>query len=710
MAKKSGIHIKKSKKGSLHTSLGVKKGNKIPASKLKIKSTDSPALKKKKQFAINAKKWKHQAGGDTDEAGNLIDQYNQQNDITSGFTGGPDSGLYANQGPGASAQQNGLIDPGQQPYSMGRANTNSSVDLQQYLKTPQGAANAKKYKRMGYDITGFDNTGKPQFSKTSKVVTGPNQGVQLFNGAASIATGIADIYNDKNQRADEYRKVVKNIAPKFMENMESEGLNNTPAFTMYGGRKKMGGPVAAGEPVGVVDFNPGSGLDDSMYEGFRHSGPYGQNMIYSGNLGRYSAGGQVSAEKAKEILRDGTAQGHALTDKQKRYFGWLAGGAKQAGGAVGYQNAPIYTNNPNDPALQNYNDSTSAYNQFYQNRAALVNLYNNGSETDIMKAQPSTDQISDGGNLGQTQFNGYENQLRPIPTKIKPSKTYPVGQRPRIAGQDFGTGFAPLDFIIGKDHQNLYATNEYKKPVQPIIYRKQAGGGIPPGPNPSPVNPQADQSDPNADYYKANATLQYFKTQLNNKLRDKDPKAYDQFQSGFGDINNQYKSGKLPAQQLIPTRQNYVQNSDYNVALSPEDVQGALGDQYQTYLNSLQTVNKYNVAKGQQPLYGDIEGNQDISKLNYGRRFASVTTNPTSDNTLKKANGTLQRRRTSYAYDPSSRQVNSSQVELDDQGNPIQPATGGSRQAGGYAVGQTVNLTTSQIKALKKQGYKIENA
>jgi hypothetical protein len=55
----SGIHIKKSKVGSLHKKLGVPKGKKISASKLKIKSTDSPAIRKKKQFAINAKKWNH---------------------------------------------------------------------------------------------------------------------------------------------------------------------------------------------------------------------------------------------------------------------------------------------------------------------------------------------------------------------------------------------------------------------------------------------------------------------------------------------------------------------------------------------------------------------------------------------------------------------------------------------------------------------------
>ncbi len=47
----------KLKKGALHKDLGVKPGKKIPASKLAIKKTDSPLEKKRKQFAINAKKW-----------------------------------------------------------------------------------------------------------------------------------------------------------------------------------------------------------------------------------------------------------------------------------------------------------------------------------------------------------------------------------------------------------------------------------------------------------------------------------------------------------------------------------------------------------------------------------------------------------------------------------------------------------------------------
>ena len=57
------INIKPSHKGLLHKNLGVPQGRKIPVSKLAVKSTDSEAVRKRKQFAINAKKWKHEDGG-----------------------------------------------------------------------------------------------------------------------------------------------------------------------------------------------------------------------------------------------------------------------------------------------------------------------------------------------------------------------------------------------------------------------------------------------------------------------------------------------------------------------------------------------------------------------------------------------------------------------------------------------------------------------
>jgi hypothetical protein len=58
--KKSGIKIKKSKQGSLRKATGTKKGKKIPVSKLrKLKKSGSPAMKKKANFALNARKFKH---------------------------------------------------------------------------------------------------------------------------------------------------------------------------------------------------------------------------------------------------------------------------------------------------------------------------------------------------------------------------------------------------------------------------------------------------------------------------------------------------------------------------------------------------------------------------------------------------------------------------------------------------------------------------
>ncbi len=45
-------------------------------------------------------------------------------------------------------------------------------------------------------------------------------------------------------------------------------------------------------------------------------------LLYTGE---YKTGGPISSAKAKEILKDGTAHGHKLTDKQKRFFGWAAG-------------------------------------------------------------------------------------------------------------------------------------------------------------------------------------------------------------------------------------------------------------------------------------------------------------------------------------------------------------------------------------------------
>lgn len=56
--KRSGIHIKKANRGKLRKSAGVKKGNKIPVSKLRqMKKSKNPVTRRRATFALNARKW-----------------------------------------------------------------------------------------------------------------------------------------------------------------------------------------------------------------------------------------------------------------------------------------------------------------------------------------------------------------------------------------------------------------------------------------------------------------------------------------------------------------------------------------------------------------------------------------------------------------------------------------------------------------------------
>lgn len=59
VAKKNGKLVLHLKKNALHEDLGVPAGEKIPASKLAVKSTDTPLEVKRKTFAKNAAKWHH---------------------------------------------------------------------------------------------------------------------------------------------------------------------------------------------------------------------------------------------------------------------------------------------------------------------------------------------------------------------------------------------------------------------------------------------------------------------------------------------------------------------------------------------------------------------------------------------------------------------------------------------------------------------------
>ena len=61
LIKIAAIEIKKSHEGLLHKNLHVPKDEKIPLSTLKerLANTTDPKIRKRLQFAINARKWRH---------------------------------------------------------------------------------------------------------------------------------------------------------------------------------------------------------------------------------------------------------------------------------------------------------------------------------------------------------------------------------------------------------------------------------------------------------------------------------------------------------------------------------------------------------------------------------------------------------------------------------------------------------------------------
>src|ERR1700734_1694894 len=187
MANKSGIKIKKSKQGSLHSALHVPQGKKIPASKLKIKSTDSPALKKKKQFGINEKHFKHQTGGPSSAI---------PDNIMTGID--PDLANWQSFG------------DHQDPYGPGPQNIQQG--------TPQAGPGAAFMPKPMSVTKGIRRNG-----------TMPS-GMQQFNGVASAVTGIGNIIQNQNLKKQEQLQMLQNITPKYMPNMEAQGLNNNMPY------------------------------------------------------------------------------------------------------------------------------------------------------------------------------------------------------------------------------------------------------------------------------------------------------------------------------------------------------------------------------------------------------------------------------------------------------------------------------------------------
>jgi hypothetical protein len=159
-----------------------------------------------------------------------------------------------------------------------------------------------------------------------------------------------------------------------------------------------------------------------------------------------------------------------------------------------------------------------------------------------------------------------------------------------------------------------------------------------------PTNPGS--RDP---YYEASARVAYYKQLLNDKLKAKDPRAYDAYFKGLGENRASPQA-----------RDKYVQETGYDVYLSPDEIVSTIGaGKHKAFLDDIRTINKYNIAQGKQPLYGEIEGNSDPSRLNYGRRFASLQITPSLDvtSTDTRTGDVARSYSRSYTYNPGTGNV-----------------------------------------------------
>lgn len=178
-----GIHIKKSARGSLHTALGVPQGEKIPADKLQIHEGDSPALRKKKQFAINAAGWKKQFGGPITD----IDRENWNNMQTQAYQQGY-LGNDHSKVPGQQFMQQYGIDPGRlQAYQQ---------DFQSFSQSDPGRIHTGPEISKVDDIYGH-RTAKQRYVKYQYDTKRVNPQTHQYETYNSINTGVTPMSTEQ---------------------------------------------------------------------------------------------------------------------------------------------------------------------------------------------------------------------------------------------------------------------------------------------------------------------------------------------------------------------------------------------------------------------------------------------------------------------------------------------------------------------------------
>lgn len=183
----------------------------------------------------------------------------------------------------------------------GQDSTKAAIDTAASTATPWYGL-AKTASNLAVGMTNTEDVVDPETGETVKVST--DKGSAVLNEAFVPAHEQA---LDDFKKGDYLHGIGELIGFTTIPDMIKAGVEGDKNSDLLRERDKKKNNAIAVQASENVDYVPRSGMAE---------------------------GGHVSAAKAKEILRDGTANGKKLTDKQKRYFGWIAGGGKAEGGDV----------------------------------------------------------------------------------------------------------------------------------------------------------------------------------------------------------------------------------------------------------------------------------------------------------------------------------------------------------------------------------------
>ena len=393
MATKSKIYIKPSKRGSLRKAMGAKKGQKLSVSAMRSRLKNaSPAMRKKLQFALNARKWKHEEGGYLPEFG-----YGGPFDIN------PTQQYMSNVGAigsGIAGIGTSLIDTFARPDELGQ--DFRQVDINEGARAGKSALKgAAAGAAAGSIVPGIGTLIGGAIGGIGGALSG------WFGGKKEER----ELNKDMNEKLGAFqsssRLSTMKQSPTYMPVAKFGGAIGSAGLTAYRGEThkgptggilvdEIGNPTGystnSNKPVALTEngeyswfnkdlgktyiFSKSLGFDrpvnglvnrfklnkpnsvykydlltrtavDKQLENLSTANDFAKEMgsNYKDSLAvlpQAGKGGYLSAAKAKEILRDGTAHKHPLTAKQKRYFGWIAGGRKEDGGFIKKNKHNIY--------------------------------------------------------------------------------------------------------------------------------------------------------------------------------------------------------------------------------------------------------------------------------------------------------------------------------------------------------------------------------